>query len=424
MTTFKLPAILIAIFLLALAPRLFVAVRFNDPPALTNDAGWYDFFGQQIANGHGYALPYGEATSRWPPGYPFFLGAVYKATDESRAAARFTQAVLGALTAVLVAELARRLLSERTGIVAGVIVALLPGHVLWTSILMSEVLFTFLFMAAFVAGTRSQSKWSAAIAGLAFGGATLVRPQGLPLVIALFASWWAFGSWRQPLRRRTIVRAGVLMATLTLTLVPWTVRNAVQLKTFAPVSTNLGMVLWVGHNPDATGVTADPPTAEFDRKTADLSNPAKEVRFDALARRAALRYMARHPLTVITRMPRKVFETHRNDRSFGSWYQPAGTAYLDPELRLWIGRLTNATYLLLLAAACTGGAMLLRARAAGVVLPLVTALIWTAGSALLFGVTRYQVPLMPLLAIPAAYALIRAHDVIGVRLWRSDTATP
>lgn len=420
----RLAFVFAAIFLLALAPRLAVAVRFDDPPATTNDAGWYDFFGMQIAEGHGYSLPYGEATSRWPPGYPYFLGAIYKATGDSRAAARVAQTLLGAATAVLATEVARRVIGLRTGVVTGVIVALLPGHVLWTSVLMSEVLFTFLIAAAFAIGVRARSSWAmAAAAGVTFGAATLVRAQGAVLVPALFAWWWAAGWQRAPDRRATSLRAGALVAALALTLVPWTIRNAVELDTFAPVSTNLGVNLWMGNNPDATGGVMNAPMADIQRQTAELTNPELEVRSDALARDAALRYVAHHPLTALSRVPDKLRETYRDDSAFNDWYDPAGRNYLDGATKSRISWLTNVTYALVLAAAAAGAALLLRERSAALAMVLAAMLAWSAVSAVFFGDRRYHLPLMPLLAIPAAYALVRVFDAATTRLRLPPSST-
>jgi 4-amino-4-deoxy-L-arabinose transferase-like glycosyltransferase len=414
------PLVLAAIFLLALVPRALVAWQLDDPPALTNDAGWYDFFGQQIADGHGYSLPDGAVTSRWPPGYPVFLGGIYKATSGSRGAARLAQAVLGAATAVLAAALARRLLSQEVGVVTGTIVALLPSHVLYSSALMSEVLFTFLLLAAFMLGTQNRSRWSAACAGVTFGAATLVRAQGLVLVLALFASWWALGYWRAPNRRASALLAAVLLGALAFTLMPWTVRNAMRMDTAAPVATNLGLNLWIGNNPDATGTVMDAPVAAFDAEVSALPNPQREVRFDALARNAALRYIAHHPAETIGRAPVKIFETYRNDRSFASWYEPPGTRYLSDRARQRIGRASDAGYLLLLVAAAAGLSMLLRARSPAAALPMGGLLLWTLVSVVFFGDSRYHLPLVPLLAIPAAYALVRGYDAAFTR--RSVTA--
>ncbi|MBI5285960.1 MAG: glycosyltransferase family 39 protein [Chloroflexi bacterium] len=404
-------SLLLAIFLLALVPRLAVALTLDDPPVLQNDAGWYDFFGRQISDGRGYALPDNQPTSRWPPGYPLFLGGIYKATHDSQRAARVTQALIGALTAVLAAAIARRSISRNAGLAAGVLVALLPSHALYSSLLMSEVLFTFLIMLALQLGVRARSMRAAALAGIVFGAATLVRAQAIVLVIPLVASWAATGYLHPGRRRETALLLGALVATVCVTLAPWTVRNAVQLHAFQPVSTNLGINLWVGNNPDATGAVMIPPIDEF---SARATGTELEVRLDARARDAALRRIAHHPLATLSLAPRKLIETFRNDRSFAAWYEPRGSSYLDPILRIWLGRLADVYYYLLVIAALAGTAMLARARRfEGIVLPVAAVVVWSLVSVVFFGDTRYHLPLLPLLAAPAGYALTRILDVSG-----------
>lgn len=404
---------LAAIFSLALGLRVVAALHFDGAPTFGNDAGWYDFFGHQIAGGHGYSLPDGAATSRWPPGYPIFLGAIYKASGGSAEAARLAQAALGALTAVLAAEFGRRLYGRREGIAAGVIVAVLPVLVLYSALLLSEVLFTFLIMAAFVLAV-SRSRWSIAAAGVAFGLATLVRAQGILLVLPAFGVWWSRGYFDAERRRETAVLAGVIVIAAGATLVPWTIRNATQLHTFAPVATNLGLNLWTGNNPDATGAVMNAPVADFERETAQFANPKKEVEFDKLARDAALKYVVHHPLTALGRAPEKLIATYRNDRSFSAWYEPAGVRYLDPDVRARIGRIADVSYYALMLAATAGLVMLAKARAPDLVFPLGVIVVWSLVSVIFFGDTRYHVPLLPVLALPAACGLVRMYDAVAL----------
>jgi hypothetical protein len=245
------------------------------------------------------------------------------------------------------------------------------------------------------------------------GAATLVRAQAVVLAVPIIAWWLAAGRVQLADRRAAAATLAALAAGVALMLAPWTVRNAVELHTFAPVSTNLGINLWTGNNPDATGTVMMAPVADFDRDTLDLAEPEREVRFDALARDAALRYIARRPADVLALAPRKLIETYRNDRSFAAWYEPPGTPYLDPELRRRLGWLCDVTYYLLVLAASAGLALLVRSRSAGAVLPLLALAGWSLVSVVFFGDTRYHVPMLPLLAIPAAYAIVRL-----INAWR------
>ncbi len=412
-------SLLLAILLIALVPRAAVAVAFDDPPTLQNDAGWYDFFGSQISAGHGYALPDGAAMSRWPPGYPYFLGAVYRLTGDSRTAVRLAQALLGAITAVLAAELTRRTISARVGLACGLLVAVLPTHVLYSSLLMSEVLFTFLIVLAMLLAVAGGGWRRSLLTGLVLGAAALVRGHAVVLAVPIVVWWLVASRIRIADRRAAVATLSALAGGFVLMLAPWTIRNAVQLHEFQPGSTNLGITLWTGNNPDATGAVMIAPVADFERETRDLAEPEREVRFDALARDAALRYIVHHPAETLALAPRKVVETYRNDRSFGSWYEPQGTGYLDPALRAWLGRLCDVYYYVLLLAAAAGMVLLLRARSSGSVLPLASLLIWSLVGVVFYGETRYHVPVLPLLAIPAAYAIVRLVDA-----WIEPTPVP
>jgi 4-amino-4-deoxy-L-arabinose transferase-like glycosyltransferase len=415
-TTTRWLLILAAIFALAVIPRLAVAARLDQPPRMTNDAGWYDFFGQQLAQGRGYTLPYGEATATWPPGYPLFLGGLYKVTDESRDAARFAQALLGAATAVIVAEIGRRLFSQAAGIAAGVVLALWPSHITYTSVLMSEVLFTTLVAAAILVGLRARSPVTAAATGVLFGAAVLVRPQAIVLMLAVVAAWAAFGWLRRDDWRSSLGAAAVIVAAATLTVAPWTLRNAARLDAFVPVSTNLGLNLWIGNNPDADGSFEVRGVEQFEDEVAGLHRPELEVRYDRAARDAALDYIRDHPLEALSRTPNKIYETYRNDASAAHWYEPAGADYLDDDARDRIDRVSNIYYFAMLAVAGAGAILLAVRRDGALVVPVTTLLAWTAVSLVFFGEPRFHVPVLPAFALLAGVAIAAAYRAVADHL--------
>jgi len=80
--------------------------------------------------------------------------------------------------------------------------------------------------------------------GLLFGALALVRPEYLaisfPLAVVVFARRGR-EEWRAGL-----VRAGVMLVGVAVVVAPWTVRNAVALDRFVPVSTGGGQVLFAG----------------------------------------------------------------------------------------------------------------------------------------------------------------------------------
>lgn len=407
---------LAAIFFLAFAPRAVVAMRMDQPPNFNNDAGWYDLFGKQIAAGNGYTLPFGEPTAVWPPGYPIFLGGVYKAFDDSQQAARLANALLGALTAVFAAELGRRLFGFAAGAAAGAVMALLPGHIFFTPLLMSEVLFTALIAGGLLLGLRARTATSAALSGIVFGAAMLTRPQGILLVLALIATWWAFGYARGDQRARTLAMIGVMVVAAAAVVTPWSVRNSLRLNAFVPVSTNLGINLWIGNNPDANGGFAPGDTARFEQQVAGLPRPDLEVEYDRLARRAALEYIAEHPGQTVSRWPRKVYETYKDDAAASRWYQPLDADYLDDDTEDRIDLVSNIYWYALLALAAVGAVVTAARRASGVVLPAVGLVVWTAVSLVFFAEPRFHVPVYPLFAVLAGAAIAALLEAASNRV--------
>jgi hypothetical protein len=243
------------------------------------------------------------------------------------------------------------------------------------------------------------------------------RAQGLILVPALFLFWWTRSvTPPQENSPRLAIRAATLLAALAIALTPWTLRNAVRMHTFAPVATNLGLNLWIGNNPDATGAVMDAPVQSFDAQVSGLSDPQKEVEFDALARNAAVRYIGQNPLETSARAPTKIFETYRNDRSFASWYEPPGAGYLGNDTRRRLGLVSDTAYVVLLALSAAGTWLLIRAGSAAPTIPLAALVLWSLVTVIFFGDPRYHVPLLPLLAVPAAYAIARAFARAAMRI--------
>jgi hypothetical protein len=80
--------------------------------------------------------------------------------------------------------------------------------------------------------------------GLLLGALVLVRPEYL--AISLLIAVVVFAQAGREGWRTGLARAAVMMAGLALVVAPWTVRNAVALDRFVPVSTGGGQVLFAG----------------------------------------------------------------------------------------------------------------------------------------------------------------------------------
>src|SRR5205814_9519480 len=111
------------VFAIAFVDRIVVALRLDALPISRHPQ--YDAFEYL-----GWARRVAAGDFTWPvspphgPGYPYFLGALLAATGGSVLAARIVQALLGALTCVLVARVGARWFGERAGLAAGIVLAL------------------------------------------------------------------------------------------------------------------------------------------------------------------------------------------------------------------------------------------------------------------------------------------------------------
>ncbi|NKB70393.1 MAG: phospholipid carrier-dependent glycosyltransferase [Candidatus Latescibacteria bacterium] len=189
-----------------------------------------------------------------PPLYPLLLAGVYKIHGHTPTAARLWQALLGTATCLLLYASGRHLGCPAVGLVAAALAALYPLFIFFSGILMSETLLIFLTTAVLWAALR----WAAA--------PTTTGAIGLGLLLGLAAlckavilAWLPLLLWVMARHPRLPFRSGLAHATLStlaaiVLIAPWTWRNAVIENRFIPISSNAGINLFIGHEPNATGV--------------------------------------------------------------------------------------------------------------------------------------------------------------------------
>jgi 4-amino-4-deoxy-L-arabinose transferase-like glycosyltransferase len=235
------------LFALALVPRLYVALAWAGEPVW--DGHYYDFGARRIAQGLGYSDDVTmSGTLVWHPwchypvGYSAVLALFYRLLGSGPSIAAVLDSLTGAALAVVTWALARHALSPLRARIAGLIVALHPGLILYSALVMSEPLAALLALTAFWLAVRDAS-WRR---GLVVGA--LVRPQALLCVP--FLGLVARGTEVRWGRARWAVAA---CAIALLPVLPWTARNCRVMDGCALVSTNAGWNLAIGAFPRATG---------------------------------------------------------------------------------------------------------------------------------------------------------------------------
>ncbi len=242
----------IALFLIALLPRLFVAIAFTGEPVW--DGHYYNLGAERIAEGFGYSeeiLRDGQKVtkpwSHYPVGYSAWLALFYKIFGTSFTlfgteirVGPLVGALTGALLAFFTHQLARHFLSPGRARIGGLIVALHPGLVAYAGLVMTEPLAALLAIAALFAYVELRPNLlRALVTGALIAFATLVRPLSLSLVPALLFLGVPRGQNR-------FLSVALTTAASLLFILPWTVRNCRVMDGCALVSTNGGWNLAIG----------------------------------------------------------------------------------------------------------------------------------------------------------------------------------
>jgi 4-amino-4-deoxy-L-arabinose transferase-like glycosyltransferase len=235
----------IVLGLVAFLPRLFVAVAWAREPVW--DGHYYHFGAQRIAAGLGYSedVVVGghlvwKPWCHYPVGYSALLGAIYKVFGSGLVVAPVANAVIGTLLVVVTHRVARYYLSENRARVAGALVALYPGLIVYSALVMTEPLAALLIMSALLCALHWSKNWVGALsAGAVLGLAVLVRPASL-LAAPLIALVQPRPVWK------ALARGAVATALSFVVVLPWTIRNCRVMDRCALVSTNGGWNLAIG----------------------------------------------------------------------------------------------------------------------------------------------------------------------------------
>ena len=131
------------ILLVALAARTAWVLWVDEEPTLSNgDARVYHSLAKQFAAGCGYCELDGTPAVLFPPGYPFLLGALYWLFGSHAAVGQIANVLLTTLNVGLVFFVAKRVADGNTALVAAGLYAILPSNAMFSTLLMSEPLFT------------------------------------------------------------------------------------------------------------------------------------------------------------------------------------------------------------------------------------------------------------------------------------------
>lgn len=417
-----------AFLLLALGLRVWRVEATSYTPA--NDAASYLTLAGQVAHTGDYSAsrtPGSGAggsigpTAYFPPAFPYLLAFVDVLDGHRTPAgpavkpARLAGAALGTAAVGLVGLVALEAFGAPVALIALAIAAVYPVLIELSGTVYSENLLIGLILAAVWATLHARRgehpcRWLA-VAGLLGGLATLTHQNGAVVVLTLLPL--AFCA------RRALAAPALLLAVAVLTVAPWTVRNAVVLHSFIPVSDETGLTLAGTYNPTSARnrrvpfrwlyYQAIPADAALVRAARHETEP--ELSWSLV--RAALRYIGHHPaapLAVAYHNTRRLLEL---EGSF-AWRASAYAIGISGGA----AKVGVASFWVLLALAIAGGFTRAARRA--------PAWLWATPALLYLSVVfingetpRFRAPIDPFLILLAACALAtafwRLRDQMAVR---------
>jgi 4-amino-4-deoxy-L-arabinose transferase-like glycosyltransferase len=305
-------ALLAAILLLGLGLR--VAEAWDGRPPVY-DAAAYAEIARNLDEGSGFTLGSAatQPASNYSPGVPLFTAVTYVLTGGvHERIARLALALLGTLAILFSYLIGRRLSGPGAGTIGAAAVAVYPAFLEYQGMLMGEPLAATLLSGAvlatlWAAGARqsdyARKRWL--LPGVLFGALALVRPEylGVAVLVSLVVLVKdGKDEWRQ-----SLVSTAVLLVGVAIVVAPWTVRNAIALDRFVPISTGGGQVLFAGTYLPSDG---DPEKvgAEVVERHPELfaSNASERLRLEQiLARLAQRRYPELETDQALARMGRE-----------------------------------------------------------------------------------------------------------------------
>jgi 4-amino-4-deoxy-L-arabinose transferase-like glycosyltransferase len=236
---------LVAILLVGVGLRVDYAWEGRAP---VYDATAYRAIAANLERGEGFDLGPAatQPASNYSPGVPLFVAGLYVVTGGvHERLARLALALIGSLAILFAYLIGRRLSGPLAGLIGAGVVAIYPALLEYQGMLMGEPLAATLLSGAVLTmhwADDLRVRWLAP--GVLLGALALVRPEyiaiALPIAVVILARR-GWDGWRAGL-----VQAVILLVGLAVVVAPWTVRNAIAMDRFVPVSTGGGQVLFAG----------------------------------------------------------------------------------------------------------------------------------------------------------------------------------
>jgi Flp pilus assembly protein TadD len=410
--------------LLALMIRLIYLAELKQTAffaVVIGDGKEYDRWAQQIASGHWI----GSEVFYQSPSYPYFLAIIFALAGHHLMVVRVAQAILGAISCLLLGYAAKEFFNQRAGITAAVLLAIYPPAIFFDGIIQKSSLDLFLVSAilAVLAKFLRQHSWKwLAIAGLALG-VLIVNRENARVFYPILLAWLLLYFRTEGVRRR-LRWATILTVFAAAVLLPIAFRNYYVGREFLISTSQLGPNLYIGNHPGAQGsyepLVAGHGNAEFERR--DAKQLAEQAAGKSLSPsqvsdywvNVSVDYIRRQPLSWLRLFGRKLLLTFNAREAVDT---ESIEAY--GEYSVILRALSWISFGLIFSLAAVG-VWLTRAHWRRLALLYAMPFGMALSVAIFYVVARYRYPLVPFIILFAAAAissLPRLRTLPRMQLW-------
>lgn len=419
------------VFIISFTLQLIFILSFNsflkEPDIITHDAVVYYETAQNILH-KGSAILSGEVNVRQAPFYSFYLAVIFYLFGNNIIFVQLSQALLIALTCMVILKLGSMVFNKRIGFVAAMSVAVNPVMVASSFYLLSESLLIFLLSISVFLLTNAFMREKTCLfilSGLLIGLFTLTKA-----VLILFQFFLVFILLFSFKFSKAIKYAVFLVIPAILVVSVWTVRNYYHTKLFIPVALGGELELWNGSYIPGEGYSDHPKLKEERHKIYEefmqknrispeylQKGGGKQYNLHYLTmqdfRRQALKNISEHPFKFMSLFPKKIYYLYIGSYSFLFGIKESfhtllfgnNNNYISwriPKLFFKAGLLLLSMVIFILS--IVGMAKNFNNRKFIIILSIIV--YWSLFFSLFSPITRYGMPVVPLLILTAVSASI------------------
>lgn len=256
---------LIIIFTLGLYLRLkFV---YGPQMKLSPDAINYDIMVKQFLTKGFLAYRETVPNAYVVPGYPVFLSFIYwifgYSPDSPFTMVRIVQAFISSASILLVFLIGREVINNRVGVISALFFSLYLPFIQSVTLILTEVLYTFFFLLYILLQIKALKSYNSVLhvlSGIVFALAILIRPGIFPLFAFPYIYMFIISK-----DKKIIKEFAFFTLAITLTMLPWWIRNYLTLGKVIILSTGSGNPLFAGTFPylDYSNMKYVPPQEQF-----------------------------------------------------------------------------------------------------------------------------------------------------------------